>query len=77
MACMELIMAAINLMDDVGASLLYNICHMFEHSLQQINVDEATKMIVVPSFTTTKMPNRICIIKFLYDLKARRAIGNL
>ena len=38
-------MAPINHKDDVRASLLCNIYHMFEHSLRQIYVYEATKMI--------------------------------
>ena len=49
MAYLELVTAAINHTDDVGASLLYNMYHMFEHNLRQIYVDEATKMIMLPN----------------------------
>ena len=39
----------INHMDDIGECFLYNVYYMCKHNLQQIYVDDAIKIIVLPN----------------------------
>ena len=52
MAWLEFVVFVINHKDDVEASLLYNMCHMYEHNLQQLYVDDITKIAMLTISTT-------------------------